>query len=316
MKPLLIAILLTVAAFCASAQTPVVTITPGAVTGTTITCSFAMNDACTQYCILASEPGIVEQYVGSWFGSTLEEVIASWSIANTADTTYTWDELTPATTYVIYALAYAGSDCVLYTDTLATASLGGHGTSVIALSVDNIGDTSATTHAVANDQTAFFSDILFESGMLDTLPLDTLVAWLQGSDNRFYTADTWTWLTLRPGTEYIFMAQGMNADSLWGEVAQYRFTTTGGAVAIPMADAARAALQVYPNPAADQLHIGGLQPQSRLCLFDLQGRMLLSAATQGTAHTLSVQTLLPGTYLLRLLAPGTRPQTLPVAIAR
>lgn len=308
--------MLIVAACGVSAQPPAVEITPVGITATTITCSFAKSEACTRYCILASEPGMVEQYIGSWFGNTLEEVIASWAIACTADTTYTWDEQTPGTTYVIYALAYAENTAMLCTDTVSTTTLGGHGTSIITLSVTNIGDTTATTTATPNEETAFFKDFLFESGMLDTLPLDTLVDWMRSDYDQYYSTDTWDWFTLKPGTEYIFMAQGQNADGVWGELAQHRFSTTGSTVSIRTADAARTAIHAYPNPAAEQLHIDGLMPQSQLFLFDLQGRMLLSTIAESASLTLPVQSLRPGTYLLRALIPGTRPQTLPVTIAR
>lgn len=208
-------------------RTGLVTITPGLLTPTTITCSFAKSDSCDYYSILAAEPGTVEMYVGSFFGNSVEEIIESWSVKVSSDTTYTWEELKPAQTYVIYALAHSGDSTVLYTDTLSTIILGGHGTSVITLNVTNIGTTTATTIATPNAETAVFKEFLCEAGVLDTIPTDTIIAWLRDEPYDYYETDTWLWETLNPGTEYIFLAQGKNIDGEWGELARYTFTTLG-----------------------------------------------------------------------------------------
>lgn len=64
----------------------------------------------------------------------------------------------------------------------------------------------------------------------------------------------------------------------------------------------QSSLRVYPNPVVqDILHITGFDAAvGQLCLFDLQGRMVLAQTVMGQSVTLDLSSLSAGTYLLRL----------------
>lgn len=72
--------------------------------------------------------------------------------------------------------------------------------------------------------------------------------------------------------------------------------------------------RIFPNPAADRLHIDGIDDGSRLELYDYTGRLCL--AQRGTG-TLSVAHLPAGLYLLRIVPQGnTPPSTHKIIITR
>lgn len=279
------------------AQTPEVSIAVDEVTPTSFTCTFTPNNDCTEYAILATQPGEVEMYVGSFFGSTLEEVVSSWGIHLDAAATHTWDdEIVPSTTYVVYALAIGINDVtVLYTDTLTTLPAGGTGPSVITLSVTDIGDTSATTTATPNDQTSLFKDMIVTRQLFEEQGINGISYMLQAYESTYYATDTWTWRSLTPGTEYYFIAMGMNANGEWGELASFPFTTTGesgvAAVSTPT-------FQLYPNPATDFVHVNGLTVNSKLSLFDMQGRKIQQVTVVDAECELSLNGLPSGLYFV------------------
>ncbi len=221
-----------------------VTITVDNVTPTTITCSFAMSADCVEYYIVASKPEDIEPWVGSpYAGPTIEETVELWGIKYQANATYTWTEMVPNSLYVIYVTAKdASGSRVLCTDTVTTSAGGGHGESVITVTVTDITNVGATTTATPNDQTMMFKDLVFEKSLYDSIHTyyegidvqtadqmtsDSLFRMLKEDVYEYYEEDQWVWNNLESGTEYMFMAAGMNADSIWGEMALTNFKTLG-----------------------------------------------------------------------------------------
>lgn len=298
------------------AQTPAVSITVDDVTPTSFTCTFTPNSACASYAILATEPGEVEMYVGSFFGSTLEEVVSSWGIHLDTATSYTWnDEIVPGTTYVVYALAIGANDvAILNTDTLTTLAAGGSGPSIITLSVTEIGDTSATTTAIPNDQTSLFKDMIVTRQLFEEQGINGISYMLQAYEYTYYATDTWTWRSLDPGTEYYFIAMGMNANGEWGELATFPFATTGES---GIAAAATPSFQLYPNPATDFVRVSGLPVNSKLSLFDAQGRVIQQITVVDAECELPLSTLPAGFYFVALQKEnGSAPSIQKLLISR
>lgn len=291
LSAILLALLLSCSFALQAQNTPQVDITIDSITTTTFTVSFAKNDACTHYSILTDVVGGLETFL-PMFGS-LEAMISSWGISYTTDATYTWTQMIPATEYVVYVLASDDETNVIYTDTLSTSTLGGHGTSIITLSVDNIGDTCVTTTAIANDQTAFFKDFIIEKRAFDTLPLNTVLYWLKNQYETHYETDVWQWLTLDPGTDYYFCAIGVNADNVWGDLATLEFRTTGQS---GIEGITPVTFTTYPNPATTQVSLQGITPGTEIRIYDLLGILRHSQRYDGTPIDLSP--LPAGTYLL------------------
>lgn len=56
-------------------------------------------------------------------------------------------------------------------------------------------------------------------------------------------------------------------------------------------------ISVYPNPTADMLHINGLSAPTEVCLYDLQGKKVLS---ETIINLINVSQIKKGTYILKV----------------
>jgi hypothetical protein len=61
-------------------------------------------------------------------------------------------------------------------------------------------------------------------------------------------------------------------------------------------------LQLYPNPATDQLMVSvpGTHPQGQVQVIDAHGALVLSRSIKDASTTLDVGMLAPGLYLVRV----------------
>lgn len=67
-------------------------------------------------------------------------------------------------------------------------------------------------------------------------------------------------------------------------------------------EAYMSAINVYPNPASDQLNITQLLPtEMRLQVMDLNGKVLMSEQVSGLSNTLEIQELAVGIYIIELV---------------
>lgn len=288
---------------------PSVTITVDGTTPTTITCSFQKNADCASYYIVASEPENIEPWVGTPYGgATLEETVEKWGIKYTADATYTWTEMTPNTMYVIYVTAKDAQGArVLCTDTVYTPKGGGPGESIVTVKAENITSNGATLTATPNDQTMLFKDMVMVAAYTDSIygyyyALDTATARINTADSIFrlldefgtvfYEEDSYPWATLAAETRYYFIARGMNADSIWGEMVKVEFTTLA-ATAVENVEVSTIA--VYPNPATDYINVEGVEMGERIQVIDIRGIVVMDTEES----QISVSGLQAGVYFVK-----------------
>lgn len=196
-----------------------------AITPETFTVTFHKVDSCINYHILACEPSSQEMFFPMFGFTGWDQATAAWGILCTGDTTYTWDEMIPNTEYVIFVLAHFANSDTLITDTVFTATLGGHGTSSVSVEVSNVAATSVTTTATPNQETAMFKDFVISKDYYEEIGHDSTVNLLKSDYYSHYSVDTWNWLDLTPNTQYYFAAIGQNADGQWGEMSMVPFTT-------------------------------------------------------------------------------------------
>ena len=313
MKKLLLAVVALLFA-CLLNAAPSVAITVDGVTSFTITCSFSKNVDCTEYYIVASEPSGIDPWIGSPFGgATIEETIEQFGIRCVGDTNYTWTKMSPNTMYVIYVTAKdAGGSRVLCTDTVYTEKSGGHGTSVITLSVRDITDCGATLTATPNDQTMLFKDFVIEKWMYnnihsyyeivdaqtaDEMTNDSVFRLLDKMGSEFYEEDEYVWTVLYSGYEYYFVAAGMNADSVWGEMVMEPFTTTGDPVAVENVE--MNTVSVYPNPASEYILVNGVETGEMISVVDLSGNVVIEQKATSSDVRISLDGIVPGVYMVR-----------------
>lgn len=203
----------------------IVNIVPVDISYEDFTFRFEKADSCVAYWIMTAEPGTQEQFLPMFGFSCIEDAVQAWGIKCVSDTTYKWKEMTPSTDYVIYVVATTETDRYMVTDTIRTAALGGHGESVITVSVENITSTSAKTIATANAETALFKDLVITREYFDEIGVDSVRSMVMNDYYEHYSTDVWVWESLDPSTEYYFCAMGKNIDGVWGQMATTSFST-------------------------------------------------------------------------------------------
>lgn len=310
-KTLLSAVVLLFA--CLLNATPSVTITVDNVTNLTITCSFVKNLDCSEYYIVASEPSGIDPWIGSPFGgATIEETIEQFGIKCEGDTTYTWKKMIPNTMHVIYVTAKDASGTrVLCTDTVYTEKGGGHGESVVTVRIEDVTSVGATTIATPNDQTMTFKDMIIEKWLYDSIcayynsidaqtaneeALDSLFRMLKEDFYEYYEEDSWTWTNLDANTEYMFIAAGMNADSIWGEMASTYFKTLAGSA---VENVELNTISVYPNPASEYILVNGVETGEIISVIDLRGNVIIEQKATSSDARISLAGVVPGVYMVR-----------------
>lgn len=298
MKRIVIAFFFVVSVLCASAQLPHVTISVESTTTRSVTASFQKNDACQSYHVLIAKEGELDDYLA--MGLTYESMTEMWGIEYRVDATYSWTDMDPNSHYVIYALAVGSGGSELSQADAYTLSQGGGGESIIAISVSEVGDTSARVVCVPNAETAFFYDMLITKSLFDSIGVDTAFAWLIDQPYPYYETDDWLWMTLNPHTEYYAIAVGQNVEGEWGPMAKVLFETFGtSSLHSPCCEKT---WRLFPNPAADWVELQGGSPSDRLEIRSVDGKLVL--ATDGTAPRLSVAHLPAGIYVVTLVRPA------------
>lgn len=266
------------------------------VTTTSVTVILTPDQGVSSYTYMISEPGGLESYIGSVFPpgiviGSIEDCISAWGITATATETHTFTGLAPATTQVIYVLVNG----TLVTDTTSTATLGGDGLSVITISVDEIGDTYATTHCYPNAETAVYKNLVITQSYFNEIGEDSALAMVKEDPYPFYEDYHWTWRSLDPGTPYYFLAVGQNALGEWGPMQSFAFTTTGQQ---GIQNAAQSQFIVYPNPAKSVIYLQDVPATAQVQLIDLSGRILSKCSG---SSSISVAEYPQGVYYVRII---------------
>lgn len=286
------------------AQTPSVTTTIEGLTPTTITASFAKNDECTKYHILASVVGEMDQW-SAMFGTPLRDLVISWSLGFEADTTYTWTKMVPNTEYVVYVVAVSASDTSDVMMTNCTTPLGGgEGESVMTVEVSNITETSVVLTATPNDQTTQFLDGIVERAFYEEVGQDSLMSILTEQPMWLYETDVWEWLELDSGMEYYAFAIGQNALGVWGEMTLVPFKTLDDVSLNDITEESN--LVLYPNPAKEQVLLQGLTAGSLIEISDIQGKVVMQQEAAGMESKLDLSALTTGVYHIKIYDSQTK----------
>lgn len=256
--------------FSAMAQTPHVITTVDNVTPTTVTLTFVMNEYCTSYSYLLIESEMVAFYT-QMMQCGVADLVVMWGIEEFVDVTYTFTSQIPGTDYIVYVLAHGNSGDELLETPVTTPSGGGDGTSEISIQVTEISDTSARVICIPNEETSVFRDMLITCDYFNEIGLDSAITMVKEDPYLHYETDDWNWLTLTAATDYYVLAIGQNANGVWGNLAQYQFSTLGGTAVKVLNNN----VTVYPNPASDVVMLTNLPLGGVLKLSDLQGRVIL-----------------------------------------
>lgn len=280
-----------------NAQQPAVAIEVQTVTPTTFTVKFTPNEATTQYFILAIDSSQI-----AWnerlTGKPIHQLIQVFGLPLTTEHTYTWKDFQPGVKYFVYALANDSTNPVHQRATVITPIPGGTGVAVQTVEVSEVTETSAKVVTIPNAETRRYYENIFEAGMLDTLSIDSIASIIIEANQHYarYAEYSWTWGNLTPNSEYIALSVGFNINNERGTITTAPFRTLVSSLETTNSNIS---LATFPNPALETL-IVRCDDMTKIELFDLAGRQLLTKNVSDNNTIINVTNYEAGTYVLRV----------------
>ncbi len=284
-------------------ETPAVTMTATYVGEDSFTIHFQPNADCHHYVFVTMTDADIAMWTGM-MGMTVDQLVVAWGITAYGDTTYTWNEMEPNQTHKILAVAYDNANTAYpYTFIeVNTNAIGGHGLSVIDITVSNITETSAFVTCTPNDQTALFYDGLVTVEYYDMVGADSACTVLrENCIYPYYSTDAWEWSSLTENTDYYAIAFGQNVDGQWGDTTRFAFSTLNPD---GIQDNQTSPIVIYPMPSNGNFNLAGSNLSGCTAqLFSINGQLLREITLD--ADNTAVSCNLPaGQYLLRVIAPS------------
>ncbi len=279
------------------AQNPSVAVTIDNVTPLTITATFTPNEDCASYVYVIG----VQEEMQAWaaaFQTTIETLVPMWGITANGVTSYTWNDMSPATEYTIYVIPYAADNAAgtMVTAPVTTLVMGDEGVSVVEMEVVVLSDSSVLTKTTPNSSTAVYKYGLITKHLHDSLgsALDSFLIdyWENYDLHNAYTYEEWTWEGLRD-VDYYACARGKNANGEWGTLTIIPFSTLTGITEN------KQDVRLYPNPAGDFLKIEG-ETVRTVEIFSLAGQRIAAFNALDGHITVPVSGYAPGVYMVRI----------------
>lgn len=274
----------------------VVAISLGEVTTTSVEATFTPSESCSSYFILLGVQAEMDMWV-SMMGATIEQLVQSWGVEKNEASTYVWEDMTPDTEYTIYALAIAADSTYGELETLVvtTGQAGGDGVSVINITISNITETSVTTVAVPNDQTAEYHYGLIQKSYYDQIGADSALSVIRNDNYPLFATDTWTWLDLIPNETYYALGTGFNANGEWGTTTLVEFITSVTGIESPT----ETTFNMYPNPANNLLNVSGDNIKT-ISVYNAVGQKVFETNVGSSTYILSTDNFTNGVYFMRI----------------
>ena len=204
-----------------------VEITKGEVLTYSITATFTPNADCSEYYFMIATAEEVAEYQAA--GATMEEIVKENGELQSEAHTEFWDGvLMSNTNYTIYALPIdiEGNEGAL--NSLVVKTKVEAGVSEIDIDLEKLSETSVVITATPNENTVLYHYIVVEKAEADAMGEDALMQMLNENENYLEGVDVYT-MTVESNVGYYVVAQGKNADNVWGEVTKFEFVVAGPA---------------------------------------------------------------------------------------
>ena len=220
------------------ALAPQVEITKGEVLTYSISASFAPNADCDQYYFLiADATGIVDA----------EYIMANGELKSESYA-HTWENLMSNTNYTIYALPIDIEGNAGAVNTLVVKTRVEAGVSEVDIDVEKLNETTVTITATPNENTILYHYIIVTKAEADAMGEDALMQMLDENENYLTDVDVYT-MTVESNVAYYVVAQGKNADDIWGVVTKLEFVVAGpAAVEIAVEKLTETTVEVTATP--------------------------------------------------------------------
>lgn len=316
MKKLSLIILTLVLSLGLKAQNPSVAITINNTTPFEVNASFVKNADCQRYTILIGTEAEMQGFV-AMFGVPIETLVATWGITYSADSNYTWTEMTPNTEYNVYALAIGATDSVLSQTTATTLPLGSTGISSISIDLSEITSTSVRMTCTPDTNTAVFYDGIVRKSFADSLGVDSTVALMveAGSFYPQYTTDDWVWQDLESNTEFYAIAIGKNSLDEWGDTTIVSFATLDP-LSLEKEVNIEDIAEIYPNPSKGEFSYKVNSDFDNLYIYDIKGTLVHKQSLIQRQDNVNVSNLKEGVYFVRFFKKGQAGKTVKIIIEK
>lgn len=316
MKKLSLIILTLVLSLGLKAQNPSVAITINNTTPFEVNASFVKNADCQRYTILIGTEAEMQGFV-AMFGVPIETLVATWGITYSADSNYTWTEMTPNTEYNVYALAIGATDSALSQTTATTLPLGSTGISSISIDLSEITSTSVRMTCTPDTNTAVFYDGIVRKSFADSLGVDSTVALMveAGSFYPQYTTDDWVWQDLESNTEFYAIAIGKNSLDEWGDTTIVSFATLDP-LSLEKEVNIEDIAEIYPNPSKGEFSYKVNSDFDNLYIYDIKGTLVHKQSLIQRQDNVNVSNLKEGVYFVRFFKKGQAGKTVKIIIEK
>lgn len=238
-----------------------------------ITAKFVANSDTQGFAAVIGEKGTMDaQYemFGPMFGfSSFGDMIKGWGMIyeGSSTNTYTWKDLNPNQEYEIFVQAWDVNDTYAPYKVVETSTLsqGGSGASVVTITPGAYksmqwGDEMLPSQFfkfTPNDQTAAYRFRVDYAADYDAHK-DEILADLKSDPEMpmaywFFYSEIETDYQLNPNTAVVVTAAGKNADGVWGDVTELRYTTPANVSGMPaLKRTPSATIESRTAPVADQ----------------------------------------------------------------
>ncbi len=281
--------------------TATVTVTIGNATNTTFDVSATMGDETNLYYLAYAD--------STWFaGMTPEEIAVEFRsqldpmLEDLATTTIS--DLTPGTTYGVYAFPYnnnneLGTPSIQYIRTIAQ---GGDGEAVVELTLSNVTSSTMDFALTMNDQTNYYYFVYGEKANLEGITQEEVVDQVVNSGSFSAESEGISGqLPFVSGTAYLLFILPYNAN---GELGRYdEIEVMGGQGRVSINDANGISYSIYPNPATSVLNVEG-ENIDRVEMYNTLGQQVMASEVNGTAAQFDVNSLTKGAYILKVYSNG------------
>lgn len=276
-----------------------VEITIGEVTPTSVEATFTPNESCASYSIYISTLADVELWT-NMLGVTIDQLVMMWGVPLTSEHTYNWTDMIPDTEYFVYALPMDadGNTYSLVSEVVTTPSMGGAGTSVVALEVEVLTETSVKTIATPNEETSEYHYGLIEKSYYDSIGEVEALNIIREDGYPLYEIDEWIWLELEPKTDYYAISSGKNSNGEWGETTIVEFRTE----LENTTELKQNNIMMFPNPANTTLNVKSeYVGNTEIQIIDMTGRCVKKIGVSDAKDVnIDVSDLQRGMYIVNI----------------
>ena len=176
------------------------------------------------------------------------------------------------------------------------------GPAYVAIEVKEVTETSVSITATPNENTVAYHYIVIEKAEADAMEESALMQKLNENEDYLEGANTKE-VTVESNVEYYVLAQGKNADEVWGELTKVEFVVVVTDT-VSVSELDKVEFEVYPNPATEYVRITSNSEIESLVIFSVDGKMVHSEDVNQEETMIDVTSFAKGSYIVRMISNG------------